>query len=121
MIYVTIPYRLPGLNEYIEIERRNKYEAAQTKKDIELGIVLLIKQQLPNLRLAQPVYIKYFWFEPNRRRDKDNIAFAKKFIQDALVKAEVLTNDGWDQIIGFKDRFSIDAENPRVIIQLRPL
>ena len=48
------------------------------------------------------------------RRDKDNIAFAKKFIQDSLVHAGVLQNDGWKHIEHFTDDFAVDPKNPRV-------
>jgi len=118
---LTIPYILPGLNEYIGIERQNKYAAAQVKKNIESGIIFLIKQQLPQLSIKEPIVIDYTWIEPNKRRDKDNIAFAKKFIQDALVKAGVLNNDGWDFVADFSDKFRIDAENPGVMVIIHPL
>ena len=52
------------------------------------------------------------------RRDKDNIAFAKKFIQDALVKEKVLENDGWAQIDSWTDAFAVDAQRPRVEVEL---
>ena len=58
------------------------------------------------------------WYEPNRRRDKDNIAMAKKFILDSLQEMNVLENDGWTQIMGFIDEFYIDAMNPRVEVLL---
>ena len=53
--------------------------------------------------------MRYLWVEKNKRRDKDNIAFAKKFIQDALVKEKVLENDGWAQIESWTDAFTVDA------------
>ena len=36
------------------------------------------------------------------------------FIQDALVKAGVISNDGWQEIVSFEDRFGVDKVNPRV-------
>ena len=113
-----IPYPLPGLNEYIEIERQNKYAAAQFKKKIESGIVFIIKKELPSFVINDLVNIQYHWYEKDKRRDKDNIAFAKKFIQDALVHAGVLRNDGWGEILGFTDTFMIDKKNPRVVVGL---
>lgn len=58
------------------------------------------------------------WFEKNRQRDKDNIAFAKKFILDALQTAKILVNDGWSQIRYFHDEFEVDKDNPRVEITI---
>ena len=108
----TIPGALPGLNEYINAERNNKHKAAKMKKQAEHTIILFIKQQLRGLKIQRPVLINYLWVEKNARRDKDNIAFAKKFIQDSLVKAGVIENDGWERVEGFTDEFSIDQEGP---------
>jgi Holliday junction resolvase RusA-like endonuclease len=113
---LTIPGLLPGLNEYIDAERGNKgkYKAASMKKQAEHLIGFMIKSQLRGVRFAGPVVIHYTWIEPNKRRDKDNIAFAKKFIQDSLVRMRVLENDGWKHIEYFTDSFAVDPKNPRV-------
>ena len=47
-----------------------------------------------------------------------HIAFAKKFIQDALVKEKVIQNDGWTQIESWTDAFAVDAQRPRVEVEL---
>ena len=111
---IIIPGTLPGLNDYIDAERSNKYQAAKLKRQTEEMIVMCIWEQMPGVEISEPVHIEYHWYEPNRRRDKDNIAFAKKFIQDALVKAGVLGNDGWQEIVSFEDKFGVDKNNPRV-------
>ena len=91
----TIKGTLPGLNELIEAERRNRYEGARMKKQCET-VVAHSARQLGNVVVTQPVHMVYHWHEKNRRRDKDNIsAFGRKVIQDALVKAGYLLNDGW--------------------------
>jgi len=113
---LTIPGLLPGLNEYIAAERgrQGKYMAAAMKKQAEHAIGYAIKTQLHGVRFTGPVVIRYTWVEPNRKRDKDNIAFAKKFIQDSLVRMGVLQNDGWKQIEHFTDSFAVDPKAPRV-------
>ncbi|MDI6617877.1 MAG: hypothetical protein QME45_04255 [Clostridiales bacterium] len=116
---ITIPGVLPGLNEYINAERKNKYMAAAVKKKIERDIMLIAKAQLKNTTINKPVTMEYTWIVPDRRRDKDNIAFAKKFIQDALVKTGILRDDGWNEITGFTDKFKVDRENPSVEINIR--
>ena len=66
-----------------------------------------------------PVKIIYRFYEPNKRRDKDNIAgIAHKFIQDALVNDGILKDDGWDYVIGFSDEFYIDRKYPRIEVEL---
>lgn len=113
---LIIHKRLPGLNEYIAAERTNKYKAAGMKRDAETLIGLCARQQLHGIHFAGRVTMRYTWREPNRKRDKDNIAFARKFIQDALVKIGVLQGDGWDWVDGFSDSFEVDQENPGVTI-----
>ena len=50
------------------------------------------------------------------RRDRDNIAAGRKFVQDALVRCKVLQNDGWKGIAGFADDWAVDKARPRVEI-----
>lgn len=53
--------------------------------------------------------MEYLWVEPNRRHNQDNIpSFDRKVIQDALVGAGVLEDDGWNYAAGFSDRFGVD-------------
>ncbi len=115
---LVIPGRLMGLNEYIRLCRGNKYLAATQKRSTEDMIMLHIKTQLRGKKIKDRVYIKFAWYEKNKKRDLDNIAFAHKFILDALVKCGTIENDGWANISGFEDNFYIDSNNPRVEIEL---
>lgn len=99
-----IPRRLISLNEYIRLNRENRYGGAKEKKNIENEIIYSIKNShLEDIR--QPCFIKFTWYEPNNRRDKDNVCFAKKFILDALQKSGKLENDNNKFIKGFSDNF----------------
>ena len=58
--------------------------------------------------------VRFEWHEKTKKRDYDNIAFAKKFILDALVKNGVLVDDsrkyvkgGYDTIIDDKEDFVV--------------
>lgn len=109
---------LPGLNELIEAERRHRQEGARLKKQCET-VVMHAARQLGGAEFEEPVYMIYHWYEKDRRRDKDNIcAFGRKVIQDALVKARYLSNDGWKNIRGFEDHFEVDAKNPRIEVEI---
>jgi len=113
---LTIPGTLPGLNEYINAERTNKYRAAAMKKQAEHVIITLAKAKLRK-PIKTPVKMRYTWYEKGKRRDMDNIcAFGRKVIQDGLVKAGKLPGDGWKYICGFSDDFEVDKLNPRVEI-----
>ncbi len=72
-----------------------------------------------NLPLKTPCTIHYRWYEPNKRRDKDNVCgFGHKVIQDSLVECGVFKNDGWEDIKGFTDEFYIDKKKPRVEVYI---
>lgn len=118
MIKLVIHGTLPGLNEYINAERTNKYAAATMKKQCEHIVITEVKRQIRN-KIKTPVVMRYSWIEKNRRRDKDNISsFGRKVIQDGLVKAGILPDDGWNQIESFSDEFEVDKHNPRVEVEI---
>lgn len=115
MTVIEIPVRLPGLNEYTKENRRNKYAGAKMKAEVEDSIVRYIQSQKPPKH--QRVKLVFRWRELNSKRDLDNIAFAKKFILDALVRSGVLPNDGWKNVTGFEDHFEV-SKQPGVRIEI---
>lgn len=118
MVKFTIRGTLPGLNELIEAERRHRQEGARLKKQCET-VVMHAARSLGKWQAERPVHMVYHWYEPNRRRDKDNISsFGRKVIQDALVKSRHLPNDGWNNIEGFEDMFDVDKKNPRIVVEI---
>lgn len=115
---VTIKGRFPGMNQYVQTCRNNPYGANKLIKDSEREIIKDLQAQI-KAPLVPPIFIKYTFFEPNKRRDKDNISgFFHKVFQDSLVKAELLSNDGWDYIDGFIDHFGTDKDFPRIEIKI---
>ena len=115
---LVIKGSLPGLNDYIQAERTNKYVAAQMKNRYQGVITTYIKKCLGKWKPKTPVWMHYTWYEKDRRRDKDNISFARKFIQDAQVKAGTIPNDGWNEVEGFDDLVLVDKENPRIEVEI---
>ena len=115
----TIKGKLPCLNEYIKAINSNRHKGNKLKQDTEDIIIWIIKPQLRGVHIKRLVLIKYDFYEPNKRRDLDNVSsFAKKVIQDSLVKAEVLQNDGWKNILGSSEQFYCDRENPRIEVTI---
>lgn len=116
---VTIPGKLPGMNEWIAAQNRNRYVGAKMKKEAQDICSMHIVGDLHNLKIREPVSIEYVFYEQNKRRDHDNVSgFAHKVIQDALVTCGVLADDGWDDITGYTDTFKLDRKNPRIEIQI---
>ena len=106
-----IPFRLDGLNEYTKANRTSAAVGAAMKRRNEAFVLDAIHDAgLIGVHFEEPVKIFFHWNEETHRRDLDNIAFAKKFILDALVKSEVLKNDNWECVRGFSDTFSYIKE-----------
>lgn len=103
VISCEINMKLPSLNEYVNACRTNRYQGSKMKRDLEATIGLFIGR-LP--RFEKPVKIHFHWIEANKRRDYDNVAFAKKFILDALVKRGKLKDDNRRFVTGFTDTFA---------------
>lgn len=116
---LIINERLPGLNEYTAACRTNPHKGAAMKGNSESIVIAAIRSQFRRLHIDHPVKIAYSWYEPNQRRDLDNISsFGRKVIQDALVKAHILDNDGWKNIVGFTDSFYVDRGHPRIEVEI---
>ena len=113
-VTVELPMKLPSLNEYVRVCRTNAYMASKFKADIEdeIGMYLIGCPKFIN-----PVVIRFHWIEDNKRRDLDNICFAKKFILDAMVKNGVLQNDNRKCVTAFTDTFGYEKQ-ARVILEI---
>lgn len=61
--------------------------------------------------------VRFEWHESTKKRDADNIAFAKKFILDALVNMRVLPNDSRKYVKGFYDVI-VDDTTDFVVVEI---
>ena len=109
-----IPMKLPSLNDYILACRANRYKAAKMKKDTEAEII----KHVSSLPTFDRVWINFTWIEKDARRDPDNVAFAKKFILDALVKCGRIPDDSQKYVAGFLDNVTIGKET-KVVVDIR--
>jgi len=104
---IKIDYAFTTLNEYINVERGNKYAAADIKsKETNVAKMSCIGKQW----YQYPCKITFTWHLKDKRKDLDNVAFAKKFILDGLVKAGVLENDNLTKIQAFEDKVVFDKK-----------
>lgn len=109
---------MPSLNEYTRACRTNKYVGASMKKNYEKIIGFEIRKQLKNQHIEGKAFLRFKWYEPNKKRDLDNICFAKKFILDALVTNGIIDTDGWNGVADFSDKFEVDKYNPRIEVEI---
>lgn len=118
MIKVTVPIKLPGLNEYIDACRGNKYAGANMKRQSQDDCLIFIKAAFRGKTIKRAGFV-FHWYEANKKRDKDNISsFGRKVFMDAIQKAGVIENDGWDQVAYLTDKFEIDKNNPRLEVEV---
>lgn len=107
------------MNEFIDANRRSKgrwNKGNQMKQASQDDISWQLLQQHKKLHIDKPVYLHYTFYEPNKKRDLDNISgYFHKVFQDALVHCGVIHNDSWHYIVGFSDEFKIDSK-PRIEI-----
>lgn len=115
---IIIPGELTDLNTYINAERSNRFAGSELKRVNTNKVRYCIKGTRIKKKFIKPVYIIFDWYCKDRMKDKDNIAFSKKFIQDALVLEGIIPGDGWKNIEGFVDNFFIDKQNPRIEVTL---
>ena len=120
---IVIPYELMDLNTYIKNNRANRMKGAKSKRAYTRLCAVSVKAAMnKGLEIKEdemPIDLHFKWYVPSKRKDKDNIAFGKKFILDGMLKAGLLENDGWKQIGNFKDSFYVDKEKPRVVVEIK--
>jgi len=96
-----------SLNKYIQLERHSRFAAAASKKRLQAALIKKIgEQKIPHI-VGGPFHIHLCWAIHNRRSDMDNIAWAKKYVVDALVAADVFSGDGMKHIESYSDDYEL--------------
>jgi Holliday junction resolvase RusA-like endonuclease len=114
---LDIPGRLPGTNEMIaaaKLKGRN-YKEYTYRKNTYTNTVAWLAKKLPKY---EQIDLIITWYEPNLKRDIDNIAGGTKFILDGLVRAGTIPDDSQRYINSIVHKFALDRQNPRVEIEI---
>ena len=118
----TIYGRLDGLNEYVRACRNSKYGANSMKKKNQKMVEVAVLNALRSGELTKPnkfpIGLKINWYEPNKRRDIDNVQFAVKFILDALVEMKVIPNDSRTYVDSIINQVDSDKQMPRIHVEV---
>lgn len=114
---VKIPFKLPSLNDYIRAERTHRQIAAKMKRKVQDDIGWYINA-LPVFE--NPVIVDFEWLEMTKRRDLDNIDFAKKFILDAMVECGKIKDDSQKYVRALNNVVTIGDE-AGVIVTVREI
>ena len=114
--------KLPGLNDYTRTNRSNLYMANKMKQDIQKDIcrfivIAISRGYLKNVN-KYPCGLKITWYEPNNRRDIDNITFGTKFILDSMVCMGIIEDDSRKYVDSIEHSVFTDKENPRIEVEI---
>jgi len=128
---LTIPHRLPGLNEIISASKQMSGRGARKwsnyatmKRHWGSVIAVYIQEQKPG-PFVPPIGLRFVYTVNDKRRDPDNIdAGARKLIIDALVSAGTIGNDNlnWvscliaEFVVGDTDSVTVHFEDTKTII-----
>lgn len=104
-----ISSELTDLNTYIHANRSSRFLGAKIKKENTELVAWEAKSQKLS-PITVPCSFVFNWYCRNKKKDKDNISFAKKFILDGLQEAGIIKNDGWNDVINFTDYFYLISE-----------
>ncbi|WP_461240299.1 RusA family crossover junction endodeoxyribonuclease [Paucilactobacillus sp. N302-9] len=117
---LVIHGELPSLNEYINVERSNRFGAAKFKKQATYQCMMYTKQAMQDgFKFDKPSIVVCTWYTKNLRKDPDNVSFAIKFIFDGMMKAGLIENDGRKTVLGIEHKFEVDKIDPRVEVELK--
>jgi Holliday junction resolvase RusA-like endonuclease len=87
---IIIKGELPDLNTYTDANRAHYRKGAKLKKEA----TELVAWQVKGRKKVEGAYtLSLHWTFPNKKKDPDNIIFAKKFILDGLQTAGIVKND----------------------------
>lgn len=115
---LIIQGRLPSLNEYTLKCRYNRFAGAKMKKDAQEKVCIAIRGSKLKIIKNYPISLNFTWYEPNKKRDIDNVIFGEKFVLDALVEMGILINDSQKYVTQVSHEVKTDKENPRIEVEL---
>lgn len=109
--------RLPGMNDIIDAAKHGKgrYQPYSEMKNYYQSILNRYFNKLPKF---DTVAITIDWYEPNKRRDVDNITAGTKFLMDSLVKCEVIKDDSQKYVKAIHHNIFTDKNNPKIVINI---
>lgn len=107
--------RLPGYNE---LHARSWQASYKLKKDAMDTVIWAVK--IAHIKTVhERCTIKISCYEPNARRDEDNVlSGASKIILDALQKAGIIAGDGRKYVHIVYAPVRVDRKNPRVEVEI---
>ena len=115
---LVIDGTMKGLNDWRDAIQRSPHAGNDMARAAKHRVESLARQQMVP-RFDGPVVVVFDWFEPNLRRDLDNIAgTGQKWVLDGLVAAGVLPDDDMAHVVGIQHWAHLDALEPGAIVTI---
>ncbi len=115
---LVIDGTMKGLNDWRAAIQRSPHAGNDMARAAKRRVESLARQQMVP-RFDGPVVVVFDWFEPNLRRDLDNIAgTGQKWVLDGLVAAGVLPDDDMAHVVGIQHWAHLDALEPGAIVTI---
>ena len=116
---VFIPGELPARNDSEAAARGNKFAAAGLKHKYTKRVAMAVMRArdvawVPLSRFSLAVEFKC----KNRRKDPDNILGGLKYLLDGLVAGGLVSGDRWANVLGIVPSWSVDKDNPGVLVTI---
>jgi hypothetical protein len=112
--HLNIQGTMPGLNDFLAAVNKHRLLGNKMKQEQTERVAWAAKTQLPVF--TRQINLTFVYREANHKRDKDNIAFAKKFILDGLVMAGRIPNDTWAWVADWSEAFVVEPKNPGITV-----
>lgn len=115
---LVIDGTMRGLNDWRDAIQRSPHAGNDMARAAKKRVAALAREQrVP--RFERPVVVTFDWYEPNKRRDLDNVAgTGQKWVLDGLVAADVLPDDNADHVVGIQHWLHFDALEPGAIVTI---
>ena len=115
---LVIDGAMKGLNDWRDAIQRSPHAGNDMARAAKRRVAALAREQrVP--RFERPVVVTFDWYEPNLRRDLDNVAGAgQKWVLDGLVAAGVLPDDNMRNVVGLMHWAHIDPMEPGAIVTI---
>lgn len=114
-----VPEKFITINEFVakSRNRNGRYDPSTVYKGrVEAKVAFYIKRWKVK-PINKPFKMRCIWYEETAKRDPDNVAFAKKFLLDGMMKAKILKNDNSRLVKGFIDEF-VYGEGQKVVVEI---
>lgn len=107
------------MNDLITANRRNRYAGAKLKKDTQEAILYVLRPQAKR-SFTEKVSVQVLFYEPDKRRDEDNVLSGMKFIFDAMQEVGIIENDNPSHLHIAHAEVFVDRKNPRIEVEVEP-